>query len=538
MVRQHGAFIAARYSTDNQNPDTIEVQVERCTRWCRENNVPILGTFADEAISGMKETRPEYERMMRRLADGEADTVVIYDQSRMFRQLKAWFSFRDQLTAMGVRVVSVTQPVIGNDLRDPMNFLSEASMAMFNQIWALQSRQKTMEKMRFMAKNGMHTGGKPALGYKVENGKLIVDDDEAKIVSRIFCEYASGASYREIISGLNQDGIKTKRGGQFGTNSLHDLLKNEKYIGVLTYGASPYREDGTRNSHAKPAADAIRIENGCPAIVAKEVFDKVQQIMGQNRKRQSGQPPKVRDYPLKGKVFCAQCGAAMTISTSKSKGKEYYYYKCTGKKRTGYCDAAPIRADYLEQLVADAVRSQLGNQERVNTLIAALRGKANVVQQGAASALQAMIDEDKELSRKLENATEAVLSGLYSKALSDKITQIEQRREYLSRQMVRLKKAVDATAIPEAKLRELFDLIASGAMDDNGLILSVVNRVEISKDTIQIYTMLDPDPSPDPDKLPTPGELIKIDGAASGVPTVYINPLWVRITVPRYNAHR
>lgn len=130
-----------------------------------------------------------------------------------------------------------------------------------------------------------------------------------------FEEYGSGKSYREIVAGLNADGIKTKRGSAFGANSLHDLLKNEKYIGTLVYGQRPYREDGTRNTHAA-AADSIRIENAIPAIIDKELFAKVQDKMAANKRQQGGRPPTKRDYPLKGKVFCAECKSAMTISTS------------------------------------------------------------------------------------------------------------------------------------------------------------------------------------------------------------------------------
>ena len=64
MKRVHGAFIYARYSTDNQNPDSIEVQVSKSTIWCNKNNMPILGVFADEATSGMKDTRKDYDEMM------------------------------------------------------------------------------------------------------------------------------------------------------------------------------------------------------------------------------------------------------------------------------------------------------------------------------------------------------------------------------------------------------------------------------------------------------------------------------------------
>lgn len=161
---EHGAFILARYSTDRQNPDSIEVQVEKCSEWCRQHELPVLGVYADYATSGMKDNRPQQMRMMEDLRAGQADTVVIYDQSRMFRKLTAWFAFRDELEAMGASVVSVTQPNIGGDLRDPTNFLTEGSMALFNQIWALQTRQKVMEKMQYMARQGLHTGGTPPLG--------------------------------------------------------------------------------------------------------------------------------------------------------------------------------------------------------------------------------------------------------------------------------------------------------------------------------------------------------------------------------------
>ena len=104
-MRTPGALILGRYSTDRQNPDSIEVQVEKCTEWCHQNNIPILGIFADMAVSGMKDERPQYNLMMQQLRQGIADTVVIYDQSRMFRKMTAWFAFRDELAAMGVTVV-------------------------------------------------------------------------------------------------------------------------------------------------------------------------------------------------------------------------------------------------------------------------------------------------------------------------------------------------------------------------------------------------------------------------------------------------
>lgn len=528
MQRVHGAFISARYSTDNQNPDSIEVQVTKCREWCHQNNIPVLGIYADEATSGMKDTRTQYEQMMKQLRMGFADTVVIYDQSRMFRKMTAWFAFRDELTAMGVNVVSVTQPMIGKDLRDPTNFLTEGSMALFNQIWALQSRQKTMEKMRFMARNGQHTGGKPALGYVVKDGRLEICEEEAAVVRRIFQEYADGKSYQQIITGLNRDGLKTKRGNAFGSNSLHDLLHNEKYIGVLVYGQTPYREDGTRNTHSKDLSNAIRIEGALPAIIDRSLFDIVQKRMTQNKRQQGGRPATKREYPLRGRVFCADCKSAMTISTSHQK---YNYYRCTGKKRLHNCDMQPICAEYLEKRVAEAVRIILGGSDDANGLIRILRDQAERIQGSSVARLQALLQKEREINRKLDNAVDAVLSGLTSPSVQAKIKELEQEKAVVQRDLKQLKRAVDASAIPEQRLREILAVIVASASNDAAILESLVYRVEVGVEDITIWTILDADPNGDIN-YSADGVTTTL-GAPSGVPIVIVTTEFVRMTLPR-----
>lgn len=529
MTRQHGAFISARYSTDNQNPDSIEVQVAKCTQWCNQHGIPILGVFADEAVSGMKETRPQFDAMMGQLRLGLADTVVIYDQSRMFRKMTAWFSFRDELALMGVSVVCVTQPMIGKDLRDPTNFLTEGSMALFNQIWALQTRQKVIEKMRFMAKNGQHTGGKPPLGYNVQDGKLVVCPEEAAIVQRIFNEYASGTSYREIIAGLNRDGIKTKWGNDFGTNSLHDMLHNEKYIGTLVYGKSLHREDGTRNTHGE-SDDVIRLENAIPAIIDKDLFDIVQQRMDKNKRQQGGRPATNRDYPLRGKVFCAECKSPMSINTSRGR---FYYYQCTGKKNKHNCDASNISAAKLEKIVADTVRDVLRNKDKATQLIRILREQSSVIQDNAVIQLQALISEDRDIQKKLDNAADAILNGLSSPTVLTKIKDLERRKAEVAAQMRKLKSSVDAAAVPENNLQEIVDKLAEADDNDISLYLSIVYRVEVGKDSITIWTILDANPDGTYD-FNDEGVLLT-PGVPSAPPIVFVTHEFLRIVVAKRN---
>lgn len=524
----HGAYILARYSTDRQDEDSIDVQVRKCSLWCDEHGLPVLDVFADLAVSGMKDSRPEYDRMMTQLSRGGADTVVIYDQSRMFRKLTAWFDFREKVARFGVRVVSVTQPMVGGDLRDPTNFLTEGSMALFNQIWVLQTRQKVTEKMRFMAQQGRHTGGKPPLGYTVVDGRYVVCEPEAEIVRVIFLWYASGKTYREIIRALNDAGHTTKAGNSFGTNSLHDLLKNEKYIGVLTYGKVEKRPDGSRNSHAS-ADSVIRVEGAIPAIIDKSTWDTVQHKMQENKHTQAGRAPSVREYPLKGKVFCGECKSAMVVS--KSKGK-YYYYACSAKQRTGECCCMPVRIDELEARVVDAMRKLLGVPSNVEHLIAILREERAKLQGSAGERLQQLVARLSAVEKRIAAAVDAVLSGLNSSALSAKLAELEAEKAKLEHDMLQLKAQVSGSSVSEDRLREILGILTRSSEADD-LLLSIVVRVEVYADYVKVWTLLDPTPGGDFDFTNDPDDVIRIDGAGDQTPSILITQNLLCFCVPR-----
>lgn len=528
MAREHGAFILARYSTDNQNADSIEVQVGKCTEWCNAQGLPILGIYADYAVSGMKDTRPQYEAMMQALREGRADTVVIYDQSRMFRDMTLWFNFRRDLERMGVSVHSVTQPNIGGDLKNPAVFLEESVWAVFNQLHVLQTTQKVNAAKQRKARMGEHNGGIPPLGYRVEDKHLVIDEAEAAIVRRIFREYASGSSYKAIIDGLNRDGLKTKRGNDFGSNSLHDLLHNEKYTGVLTYGGKPYRPDGTRNSHAAPGTDAIRTEEAVPAIISRELFDTVQERMAKNKRAQGGRPGTKRSYPLKGKVFCGLCKSAVYVSTSK---KVYDYYKCGGRKNGNGCEGVILSVDKLEQLVADSLRAQLGSPTLTDTLAATLRAEARKFQGDAVARYQRLQQQELEISRKLDNAADAILDGLTSPTLKKRVADLESQLAAIRREQKTLRTQAESTDIPLDRLRQLLTLALTA--DNAAALLSIVTRVEIYPDRIEIYTILDPDPTKSPNYTSPGLPVTNTPGTVSGVPTVFVTPQFLRIVVAR-----
>lgn len=525
--RTHGAQIGARFSTGNQNDDSIDVQVDKCTAWCHEHHIPIVGIHADYAVSGMKDTRPQYEQMMEELRQGIGDTVVIYDQSRMFRKLTAWFAFREEMAQLGVTVISVTQPMVGGNLMDSTNFMTESMIATFNQVWALQSREKTIEKLRYMARNGQHTGGKPALGFRVENKQLVIDEAEAAIVRRAFQAYASGMSYSEIIREFQREGYKTKRGAPFGLNSLHDLFKNERYTGTLIYGAHAKH----KGPHDEERTDVIRIPDALPAIIDRETWDAVQAKMKENKRVQAGHPAQVREYPLKGKIFCLECGCAMCVRRARH---DYYYYACSDSRRTKTCDNPPIRIDKLEQTVAAFVRSCLGDPDVHGMAIRTIREEVDKITGRSAQRLVALQEEAWKCKTQINRCVEAIVEGYATPAIKDKMVDLEQRSAEVDRQIQALKKTVEISKLPMEALEQIFQRFRQAAPDDIDTILQAVTRVEVGKEEIRIYTMFDPnDPSSKDRKFDPEESVITIDGDPGGSPIIVITDYGILVKIKR-----
>lgn len=533
--RTHGAFIYPRFSTEHQH--SIEEQVDACSRRCRELGLTVLGVYADEAVSGTKLSRRNFDRMMDDLRAGLADTVVIYDQSRLMRDIEGWFAVRKELQLLGVRVISATQEFVGGDIRKSDNFMMESIQATFDQMHVLITREKVTAKLHYMAKAGLHTGGVPALGYRtkdVGDGKKIleVDEKEAAIVRRIFREYDSGQSYKSIIDGLNADGIRTKRGNKFGSNSLHDLLKNQLYNGVQIYGAKVYRQDGTRNSHAPEGENVITRDAPELEIIDKATFERVQQRMEQNKHKQAGRPPEARNYPLKGKVYCGECGSAMTVATSRKNGHVYYYYRCAAKDRSHECTGRPIRCDDLEQLVVDYVRGLIGCPEVKDRAMQYLRREADAINKTGIDRLKAMQQDQRTVQAKIDNIITAIEDGNYIPSMRDRLKQLEAEKAAIESKINGLSRSAAVASLPSEKFGAVYKRLCAISQTNAAAILSMVSRVEIFNDCIKIYTLFNPDDDVQQTKGST-GKFIEIPGTPSGVPRIIINFCGITIMVPR-----
>ena len=226
-----------RFSTDRQTENSTKFQMDAISRYAKANNINLLRYYSDEGFSGTNTERPAFQDMCAAADMKLFDAVLIYDITRASRDVVDWMEFRKIMRSLDIQVISVTQHL--GDALDPESYLVELINAGIGQHHVLQTRQKSIAGTTAKAREGVFLGGFAPLGYRIENGKYIIEETEAKYIRMIFDMYAAGKSYNEIIDALG--GLKGRRGAVIGKTQLKSILQNERYIGTYTWNKKQYK---------------------------------------------------------------------------------------------------------------------------------------------------------------------------------------------------------------------------------------------------------------------------------------------------------
>ena len=163
-------------------------------------------------------------------------------------------------------------------------------------------------------------------------GRLEVNPETAPYVQELFARYADGERLTVLQAEMEERGLRSKRGNAYTVSVLSNLLKNRKYIGEYKYG------------------DVIT-PDGIPAIIDKELFERVQMRMAANKKAPARAKAE-EEYLLTTKLYCGDCGRLMAGESGKGcKGIVYHYYKCSGAKRRLGCKKKAIKKHWIEEVV-------------------------------------------------------------------------------------------------------------------------------------------------------------------------------------------
>ena len=426
----------ARFSSDNQRSESIDAQIRAMNQFCKQNHWQIVATYADEARSATTDNRPQFQQMIADSSKGIFDIVLVHKLDRFSRDRYDSAIYKKKLKKNHVRLCSVLERMDDS----PESIMMESVLEGMAEYYSKNLGREVMKGMKETALQCKHTGGCPPLGYDIdENRHLTINEHEAEAVRIIFKMFAEGHGYTAIIKYLNEHGYEPKRGGIFNKNSLFSILSNEKYTGVFVFNKStPKDSDGKRNGHTTKSPDQIiRIENGCPAIISKELFHKVQKRKKANR-RGTGRYHSKEFYLLTGKIFCGVCGKRIqgNVRYSGRSKLRLATYRCATLRK--FCSNKENNKDYLDVYAVELLRQEIFNEKKLKKRINAVNAyveRYNLQYESLFSEVNSQLEE---VNQSLANITTAVEKGIITQTLIDRVEELEKQRSDLQTRLYNL----------------------------------------------------------------------------------------------------
>ena len=308
--------------------------------------------YDDGGYSGGNMKRPALQQLLADCEAGLVDIIVVYKIDRLSRSICDFADLSKKFDEWGTQFVAVTQEI---------NTATSAGRMMLNILitFAQYEREviteRVRDKMAASRKKGKWVGGSVPMGYRVENKKLVVEPEEARVIQRIFQRFIEVQSPKLIARELNRDGIKTKQGKIWDASHIYRILENHTYIGEVKY-------KGTI------------CEGEQEAIVDLAVWNRSREILSANDRI----PDRSRNVeivaPLKGILKCGHCGCSMMPTYSRKNGKKYFYYLCVKDAKRGepHCPVHQVSAGEIEKNVREQLRKFLQSPTIIMRLAAAL----------------------------------------------------------------------------------------------------------------------------------------------------------------------
>ena len=400
------AVIYARYSSDRQREESIEGQLRECTEYALRNNYTLIGSYIDRALSARTADRPDFQRMIADSAKGLFDVVLVWKLDRFSRDRYDSAHYKHILKKHGVRVISIKENISDG----PEGIILESMLEGYAEYYSAELSQKIRRGQHDNAMKCMNNGGNIPLGYCVDKatGMLTPDPETTLLAQEIFIRYANGELIRSIQQDLENRGLRSRRGTPYSIGSISNLLKNRKYIGEYKY------------------SDVVT-PDGIPAIISKELFERVQKRMESNKKAPA-RSKAAEEYLLTTKLFCGDCGRLMAGESGKGcKGVIYHYYKCSGAKRRLGCKKKPIKKHWIEEAVVRLTVTKVLTDEAIDQIADAI-----VIMQDQEDTVTPVLKQQlRECEASIRNVMKAIQQGIITEATKECLEGLEAQRECL-----------------------------------------------------------------------------------------------------------
>ncbi|MCI6388595.1 MAG: recombinase family protein [Ruminococcus sp.] len=498
-------WLYSRLSRDEDDElNSLKNQQNIIREYAEKNCYTIVGESFDDNVSGMHFNREGVNKIYEAVESKLIDAVIVKDMSRLGRHKTQTALFIDYLRENDVKVLSVTENL---DTSNENDDLIIGFKGLFNDMYARDISRKVRAGFLQKQKEGLVMI--PPMGYfKDKNtGEILIMDEPANIVRRIFQMYLDGYGLKNIAHKLNDEGLKTPAYYQLKYLNKHQgynkpeittrylwngtavkrILTNEFYCGNLVN--HKYMLDKINRQRKTYSTDEqIRHENAVPAIVSKEIFDKVQFLL-ESKKKDNVRATFDKPYHrYTGLIKCGDCGASFSCKIRKWKDKpDRIEYVCNSYHRYGkeHCSSHRINETVLDEIIY-AELLNIRNQALEN--FKQIDAKLNLWKQNKSLAQNNIEQLNKELSQRKSDQQEILLERLRDKERANIYTQMLEKCESDIKNLtdrIAVLENMDAT-IKKRKAEisssiEIFNkIIDDGTISDSDLRM-LIDKIEISE---------------------------------------------------------
>ncbi|MFJ7662988.1 recombinase family protein [Lysinibacillus sp. NPDC097162] len=328
------AALYVRVSTLHQvDKDSLPFQRQELENYAKYAlNIEDVEIFEDAGYSAKNTDRPRYQQMMQRIRNGEFTHLLVWKIDRISRNLKDFSEMYEELKNYKVTFVSK------NEQFDTSSAMGEAMLKIIL-VFAELERKLTAERvfsiMLSRAEKGLWNGATVPIGYVwSDEAKFpVVDQEEAAIVHYIYDIYEKIASTSKVAFRLNNEQVKTKRGGKWTAKTVRDILRNPFYIGTYRYNIR--KSEGSRR--LKNKEEWIVVEDNHTPIISKEQYHRVNKMLTDNYKGiGDAQRANIHTHVFSRMLYCGKCDMLLTagLDAARKDGYRPSRYTCSTNKLT------------------------------------------------------------------------------------------------------------------------------------------------------------------------------------------------------------
>lgn len=501
--KDYRAALYIRLSKEDESEGTsqsVTNQRSLLEEFVRKHRLQVYDTYIDDGWSGTNFDRPAFQRMVTDIEAKRVNMVITKDLSRLGRDYIMTGHYMERyFPEHRVRYISLLDG-IDTGVESSANDITPFR-AIMNDMYAKDISKKIKSVKRDKQRKGEFIGGKPAYGYRMhptEKNRIVIDERAAPIVRRIFAMALDGVSCRKIAAALNDEKIPPpavycgwhtgRRGpytGLWSSERISDMLQNETYIGSMVQGRQVKISYKSKKCLHQARENWVVVENTHEPLIDGESFRKVQ-LLVESRKRTRS---RTYDFPLKGLIFCHECGYPLAVlNRPNAKGEDVLYFICRTYQRfskNGACSPHCVK----EKMVTDAVLSKIHEVCCQYLTPQALLPTAECVVKEAAEedkTTAECIAAQSEITRLTENLDRMYtdrLSGLLPEEDFQRIfARIKDRRGQLEERVRELEQRKKDSASGESMTKNLVRKFIDTADANKELLVSLIERVELTED--------------------------------------------------------